>query len=184
MGVEPWEYGGEQHVEWGEGRGGWLCNINEATLAPRKNCDLVGNKTSIAKNKECSCQRMISNWFYLLLDNDEMVASDVSDEKVVDDYSNDEVEDIKHRPNRWTKRKNHGKQNMGGLQSVRTIEPESLNVCAEDGNWKLLEAGRRTLASPPSCRRHCVRIEPFFPFIGHMLSIGHLVLYATATSSQ
>ena len=138
--VEPWEYGGEQHVEWGAGQGGWLCNIKEAIPAPRENLEMVRNKTSMAKNKACSCQRMISNQFYLLMEDDEKFASDDSDEKVVGDNSNDEVKDVKHRPNRWTKRKNHGKKTMGGLQIVRTIEPESLNICTEDGNWELLEA--------------------------------------------
>ena len=65
---------------------------------------MARNKTSMAKNKEFSCKWVVSNWLCLLMEDDEKVASDDSNEKIVEDKGNDEVKDIKHSPCRWTKR--------------------------------------------------------------------------------
>ena len=81
---------------------------------------------------------MINNQFYVLIDEEQTVVSDDPDEKVFEENCCKVVKDIHHRANRWNKDKKHGK-NMGGLQVVRTIEPESLNMCTDDGNWELLE---------------------------------------------
>ena len=136
--VEPWDHGGDQHGEWGAGQGGWLCNIKEARLDLQEHRQNVGNKRDPAKEKECVRQNMINNQFYLLIDEDETVVGENSDEKVVDENPSVDVNDSLRRANRWKKAKNHDKK-MGGLQVVRTIEPESLNRCTEDGNWELLE---------------------------------------------
>ena len=130
--VDPWEHVGEPHAEWTAGQGGWLCNIKEAKPVPQHNRESVTNKRSLTK------ANMINNQFYVLIDEEQTVVSDDPDEKVFEENCCKVVKDIHHRANRWNKDKKHGK-NMGGLQVVRTIEPESLNVCTDDGNWELLE---------------------------------------------